>query len=40
MKNVKDLNIGGFLTEFGAVGNDENSIEILDGILNRADYYK
>lgn len=39
MKNVNSLNIGGFLTEFGAVGNDDQSKSILDSILDTADSY-
>ncbi|CAD8110655.1 unnamed protein product [Paramecium sonneborni] len=40
MRNVQKLKIGGFLTEFGAVGNDESSKDILDFILDKADYYQ
>lgn len=39
MGNVRDLKIGGMLTEFGAVGDDEQSKSILDNVLNTADYY-
>lgn len=39
MRNVEHLKIGGFLTEFGAVENDEDSIYILNYILDKADSY-
>ncbi|CAD8189631.1 unnamed protein product [Paramecium pentaurelia] len=40
MRNVNDLKIGGFLTEFGAVGDDQKSKDILDFILDKADSYQ
>ncbi|CAD8203245.1 unnamed protein product [Paramecium pentaurelia] len=40
MRNVEHLKIGGFLTEFGALENDEDSIYILNYILDKADSYQ
>lgn len=39
IRNVNSLNLGGFLTEFGAVGNDDQSKSTLDSILDTADSY-
>lgn len=36
-KNIKSMNVGGFLTEFGALTNSTKSANELDFVLNKAD---